>query len=76
MFQLWDWQDERRYVFHMYITRETYGGWTNFHGASSYRAVLREELTDILASCGFENIRWRFPAQSGFFQPIVIATAA
>jgi glycine/sarcosine N-methyltransferase len=76
VFQVWDWQDERRYTFHMYITRETSAGWANFHGASAYRAVLRDELTGILASCGFTNIRWRFPTESGFYQPIVIATAA
>jgi glycine/sarcosine N-methyltransferase len=49
VFQLWDWQDERRYTFHMYITRETSTGWANFHGASAYRAVLREEITGIQA---------------------------
>jgi hypothetical protein len=75
VFQVWDWQDVRRYVFHMYITRETSAGWTNFHGASEYRAVLREEITGILASRGFTNIRWRFTAETGFYQPIVIATA-
>jgi glycine/sarcosine N-methyltransferase len=75
LFQVWDWQDERRYVFHMYITRETSARWTNFHGASTYRAVLREEITGILAVRGFTNIRWRFPAESGFYPPVVIATA-
>ena len=74
--QVWDWQDERRYTFHMYITRETSTGWANFHGASAYRAVLRDEITAILDSRGFTNIRWRFPSESGFYQPIVIATAA
>ncbi|MGO4882015.1 MAG: class I SAM-dependent methyltransferase [Bryobacteraceae bacterium] len=76
VFQLWDWQDERRYTFHMYITRETSTGWANFHGAAVYRAVLRDEITGILNSRGFTNIRWRFPGESGFYQPIVIATAA
>jgi glycine/sarcosine N-methyltransferase len=76
VFQLWDWQNERQYTFHMYITRETSTGWANFHGASAYRAVLREEMTSILNSRGFTNIRWRFPSESGFYQPIVIATAA
>jgi SAM-dependent methyltransferase len=76
VFQVWDWQDERRYMFHMYITKETSSGWANFHGASAYRAVLRDEITGILDSRGFTNIRWRFPSESGFYQPIVIATAA
>jgi glycine/sarcosine N-methyltransferase len=74
-FQVWDWEDERRYTFHLYITRETSTGWANFHGASEYRAVLRGEITGILAARGFTNIRWQFPDESGFYQPVVIATA-
>jgi glycine/sarcosine N-methyltransferase len=76
VFQLWDWQDERQYTFHIYITREISTGWANFHGASAYRAVLREEITSILNSRGFTDVRWRFPSESGFYQPIVIAAAA
>ena len=75
VFQIWDWHGDRQYTFHMYVTRETSAGWTNFHGASAYRAVLRDELTAILASSGFINIRWQFPKESGFYQPVVIATA-
>jgi SAM-dependent methyltransferase len=75
VFQVWDWQDERRYTFHLYITRETSAGWENSHGASAYRAVLRNEITGILPSRGFTNVRWRFPTESRFYQPIVIATA-
>jgi glycine/sarcosine N-methyltransferase len=75
VFQVWDWADDRRYMFHLYITRETSSGWRNFHGASVYRAVLREEITAILASSGFANIRWLFPNESRFYQPVVIATA-
>jgi SAM-dependent methyltransferase len=75
VFQVWDWQDERRYAFHMYVTRETRAGWENVHGTSVYRAVLRAEITGILESCGFTNVRWEFPAESRFHQPIVIATA-
>ena len=75
VFQVWDWHNERGYTFHMYVTRETSTGWENFHGASAYRAVLRDEITRILGSCGFTNVRWRFPRESGFYQPIVIATA-
>jgi len=75
VFQVWDWADHRRHTFHLYITRETPSGWSNFHGASVYRAVLREELTAILASSGFANIRWLFPKETGFYQPVVIGTA-
>jgi SAM-dependent methyltransferase len=74
-FQVWDWTDDRRYTFHLYITRETPSGWSNFHSASLYRAVLRVEITAILESSGFANVRWLFPNESGFYQPVVVATA-
>ena len=76
IFQVWDWADDRRYMFHLYITRETPSGWSNFHSASVYRAVLREKVTAILESSGFANVRWLFPKESGFYQPVVVATAS
>jgi glycine/sarcosine N-methyltransferase len=76
VFQVWDWQDERRYKFHMYLTRETSVGWTTVHGTSSYRAVLRKEITGILKSHAFTNVHWLLPSESGYYQPLVIATAA
>src|SRR5262249_43721626 len=53
VFQLWDWKDERRYTFHLYITRETDAGWETHHGASEYRALRRDELAKILEAADF-----------------------
>jgi glycine/sarcosine N-methyltransferase len=75
VFQLWDWIDERRYTFHLYITRETPVGWQTHHGVSVYRAVLRDELTRILEGVGFVKVKWLLPAESGFYQPIVLCVA-
>ncbi len=75
VFQLWDWMDERRYAFHLYITRETPEGWLTHHGVSVYRAVLRDELTGILERAGFANVRWIMPDESGFYQPLAVALA-
>lgn len=75
VFQLWDWMDERRYTFHLYITRETPAGWQTHHSVSAYRAVLRAELTGILEGAGFLKVRWLQPGESGFYQPIVLARA-
>jgi glycine/sarcosine N-methyltransferase len=71
--QIWDWLDERRYRFHLYITRSTESGWHKSHFTSTYRAVLRGELSDILVQAGFTNIRWLLPSDSSFYQPIFIA---
>jgi SAM-dependent methyltransferase len=73
--QVWDWSDERRYAFHLYITREVQGGWETQHYVSNYRAVLREEFSRILQAAGFVGCRWILTAESGFYQPIVLAKA-
>jgi glycine/sarcosine N-methyltransferase len=73
VFQIWDWLDDRRYRFHLYITRSTQSGWHTFHFTSIYRAVLRRELGDILRQAGFSNVRWLLPSDSNFYQPIFVA---
>lgn len=73
VFQLWDWLDERRYAFHLYITRQTESGWDTRHFTSTYRAVLRDELTSVLLRSGFRDVRWLFPEESGYYQPMVFA---
>jgi hypothetical protein len=73
--QVWDWIDSRRYAFHLYITRELRDGWETQHYVSNYRAVLREELSRTLRAAGFTRCRWLFEPESGFYQPIVLATA-
>lgn len=73
VFQIWDWLDERHYRFHLYITRSTESGWQTFHFTSTYRAVLRNELQQILEEAGFTNVRWRSPSDNDFYQPIFIA---
>lgn len=75
VFQFWDWMDERKYTFHLFITCDTPAGWQTHHGVSTYRLVLREELTSILEGAGFTRVRWMLPAESGFYQPLVVAVA-
>jgi hypothetical protein len=73
--QVWDWIDGRRYAFHLYITREVQDGWETQHYVSNYRAVLREEFSRTLQAAGFVDCRWILTAESGFYQPIVLAKA-
>lgn len=75
VFQLWDWLDDRRYVFHLYITREVATGWESFHTAGCYRGIRRDELSTFLSRAGFKDARWLMPDESGFYQPIVLAKA-
>lgn len=73
--QVRDWSDDRHYVFHLYITREVQGDWETQHYVANYRAVLREECSRILQTAGFVDCRWILTAESGFYQPIVVAKA-
>ena len=75
VFQVWDWLDDRRYAFHLYITRETANTWETVHASAVYRCVLRDEVTVALSHAGFTNVRWLFPSNSGFYQPVVVAEA-
>jgi glycine/sarcosine N-methyltransferase len=76
VFQVWDWVDARRYIFHLYITRELAEGWQTFHTSARYRAVRRDEIIAALTQAGFKNGRWLTEAESGFYQPIVLAEAS
>ena len=38
-----------------------------------YRATRREEITRLLREHGCSKVEWKFPDETGFYQPIVIA---
>lgn len=70
-FQTWEWEDDI-YKLVQYIIED--GNTLNISKFECvYRAVLREEITNILMSCGCSCVEWKFPEQTGFYQPIVIA---
>jgi hypothetical protein len=61
--------------FHLYITRQVSAGWESHHYASTYRALLRNELTNAIQAAGFIDTRWMLPSETGFYQPILMAKA-
>lgn len=71
--QVWDWIDDRTYVVHLYIAMLSGGEWRALHFVSEYHSLRRDELSAVLESAGFENVRWLPPTESGFYQPIVLA---
>jgi len=77
VFQVWDWgEDDRVYTVSMFILREIEGTWRTARYVTTYRAVLRAELSAILQQAGFTDIRWHMPQDTGYFQPIVTARPA
>jgi glycine/sarcosine N-methyltransferase len=73
-FQVWDWADDSKtYTVNQFMVQEFNGKWETKHFSTSYRALKRDELSSILRSCGFIDVRWHLPEESGFYQPIVTA---
>jgi glycine/sarcosine N-methyltransferase len=74
VFQVWDWaKDRRSYVLNLFVVRQAGTNWQTDCFVTSYRGLGRHELSEVLTVVGFEQIGWRLPEESGFFQPLVTA---
>lgn len=70
--QVWDWQDERRYTVHLYITRQTPSDeWVTSHFLGHYRAMTPEEVAAHAEQVGFGQVQILQPEETGYYQPIV-----
>lgn len=70
-FQTWEWKDENYKLIQYIIDDESALQVSKFE--CEYRATRRAELTDILMSSGCSEVVWKFPKETGFYQPILIA---
>lgn len=70
-FQTWEWEDDIYMLVQYIIEDEKNLNITKFE--CKYRAVLRKEITDMLINSGCGIVEWKFPEETGFYQPIVIA---
>jgi len=70
-FQTWDWNDNC-YRLVQYIIDDGNSLEINKFECD-YRAVCRDELTGLLVYAGCSNVTWKFPEETGFYQPVVIA---
>jgi len=76
VFQVWDWLSDDRYDLRHFIMTRRPAGWGVSERTTTYRALTRAALADALRRAGFEEVAWRMPADTGFYQPIVTARAA
>ena len=70
-FQTWTWNNDNYNLVQYIIDDEDKLQVSKF--ACEYRAVRRKELTDLLTANGCSEVVWKFPEETGFYQPIVIA---
>lgn len=74
VFQFWEWQEERYRLTQFFVV--PYGPeWRMRYYTTSYRALCRDTLTHALSQAGFGEVTWLMPVESGFYQPMVLATA-
>ena len=70
-FQTWGWKDENYRLTQYIIDDEESLRISKFE--CEYRATRREEFTRLfLANCCYDVV-WKFPEETGFYQPIVVA---
>ena len=69
-FQTWTWENEG-YKLTQYIIDDE-GALQISKFDCEYRTVRRQELTDMLMANGC-SVEWKFPEETGFYQPIVMA---
>ena len=70
-FQTWNWVGDHYKLIQYIIDDEEALSVSKFE--CEYRATRREELTEMLTACGCSRVEWKFPEETGFYQPIVIA---
>ena len=73
-FQLWHWhQDGEHYDLEHFQLLPTGGEWHVQVRRTSYWALGRERLANLVTDAGFADPRWRMPQETGFFQPLLMA---
>lgn len=70
-FQTWQWEEDRYKLIQYIIEDGNTLEISKFF--CEYRATRREELTQLLYSHGCTEVKWKFPEETGFYQPVVIA---
>ena len=70
-FQTWVWNGDNYRLTQYIINDEGKLQISKFE--CEYRATRREEMTNLLISCGCSEVAWKYPEETGFYQPIVVA---
>lgn len=73
-FQTWEWNDDNYKLVQYIIDDEKTLTVSKFE--CEYRATRREEMTKLLLAYGCSKVEWKFPEETGFYQPIVVARKA
>lgn len=70
-FQTWSWTDDRYRLIQYILDDGEILQASKF--VCEYRATRRAEITDLLLAGGCSEVKWLFPEETDFYQPIVVA---
>lgn len=70
-FQTWKWEGDNYRLIQYIVEDEETLQVSKFE--CEYRAARREEMTSLLKEYGCREVKWMFPEEIGFYQPIVVA---
>ena len=70
-FQTWTWEGDNYRLIQYIVDDEENLQVSKFE--CEYRATRRQEMTDLLMENGCREVVWKFPEETGFYQPIVNA---
>ncbi|MFE6668702.1 class I SAM-dependent methyltransferase [Streptomyces sp. NPDC057697] len=73
-FQLWHWHDDgEHYDLEHFQLVPAGGEWGVQVRRTTYWALGQDRLAGLAAEAGFVDLVWRTPAETGFFQPVLMA---
>lgn len=70
-FQTWTWEEDNYRLIQYIVDDADTLQISKFE--CEYRATRRQEMTELLLENGCHEVVWKFPNETGFYQPIVIA---
>lgn len=74
VFQVWDWEKDNNnniYTLEHFIVKKYGDEWRTSSRLTTYRAILRCELSRLLSETGFTDMIWHLPEETGYYQPII-----
>ena len=76
-FQLWHWhEDGEHYDLEHFQLVPTANTWQVRRRQTTYWALARAQVTQLVAEAGFTDITWHTPDSTGYYQPLLTAQRA
>jgi len=72
-FQTWEWLQNNIYTLNHYVIKGAPDNFTTSLRKAQYRTYQRNEMDTIFKNVGFTGIKWLMPAESKYYQPIMVA---